>query len=193
MKLSYFPQLKVIHTSKIFHGQLYIPLANWLLMVGTILVASIYNNVWSSRFFLLRIFLTPPIDYVARKCIRCLCYVCHILRYVYGLDDSHIRVASKSIYRYSPMARHCMPGWHIPLFRSHKSARRRLVHAHARIHSRHGFHAVTIWQRATVVRRGRGSISHFPLYSARAGRPASYRKVPWDLAQFDQRVWCFLR
>ena len=45
MKLSYFPQLKVIHTSKIFHGQLYIPLANWLLMTGTILVASIYNNV----------------------------------------------------------------------------------------------------------------------------------------------------
>lgn len=45
MKLSYFPQLKVVHTSKIFHGQLYIPLANWLLMIGTILVASIYNNV----------------------------------------------------------------------------------------------------------------------------------------------------
>lgn len=47
MKLSYFPQLKVVHTSKIFHGQLYIPLANWLLMVGTILVASIYNNTTS--------------------------------------------------------------------------------------------------------------------------------------------------
>jgi hypothetical protein len=49
MKLSYFPQIKVIHTSKIFHGQLYIPVANWLLMIGTILVASIYNNVcrWS--------------------------------------------------------------------------------------------------------------------------------------------------
>ena len=44
MKLSYFPQLKVVHTSKIFHGQLYVPMANWLLMVGTILVASIYNN-----------------------------------------------------------------------------------------------------------------------------------------------------
>jgi KUP system potassium uptake protein len=47
MKLSYFPQLKVVHTSKIFHGQLYIPLANWLLMIGTILVASIYNNTTS--------------------------------------------------------------------------------------------------------------------------------------------------
>jgi KUP system potassium uptake protein len=45
MKLSYFPQIKVVHTSKIFHGQLYIPVANWFLMIGTILVASIYNNV----------------------------------------------------------------------------------------------------------------------------------------------------
>lgn len=44
MKLSYFPQLKVVHTSKIFHGWLYIPLANWSLMIGTILIASIYHN-----------------------------------------------------------------------------------------------------------------------------------------------------
>ncbi len=61
MKLSYFPQLKVIHTSKIFHGQLYIPLANWLLMIGTILIASIYNNV-SHIFYptsLLLLFIFP--------------------------------------------------------------------------------------------------------------------------------------
>lgn len=47
MKLSYFPQIKVIHTSKTFHGQLFVPLANWLLMIGCILVASIYNNTTS--------------------------------------------------------------------------------------------------------------------------------------------------
>ncbi|WWC64924.1 potassium uptake protein [Kwoniella dejecticola CBS 10117] len=47
MKLSYFPQLKVIHTSKVHHGQLYVPMANWLLMIGTVLVASIYNNTTS--------------------------------------------------------------------------------------------------------------------------------------------------
>jgi len=47
MKLSYFPQVKVVHTSKIFHGQLYVPLVNWLLMVGTVLVAAIYNNTTS--------------------------------------------------------------------------------------------------------------------------------------------------
>lgn len=49
MKLSYFPQIRVIHTSRTFHGQLYIPVANWLLMIGTILVASIYNNVSGKR------------------------------------------------------------------------------------------------------------------------------------------------
>ncbi|CAI7588070.1 unnamed protein product [Penicillium manginii] len=47
MKLSYLPQIKVIHTSQIFHGQLFIPIANWLLMIGTILIASIYNNTTS--------------------------------------------------------------------------------------------------------------------------------------------------
>lgn len=60
MKLSYFPQIKVVHTSKVFHGQrkrcvmnilyrliqiVYVPLLNWLLMIGTVLVAAIYNNV----------------------------------------------------------------------------------------------------------------------------------------------------
>ncbi|KAL2064810.1 hypothetical protein VTL71DRAFT_3950 [Oculimacula yallundae] len=47
MKLSYFPQIKVVHTSKIFHGQVYIPLINWLLMIGTVLAAAIYNNTTS--------------------------------------------------------------------------------------------------------------------------------------------------
>ena len=45
IKLSYFPQIKVVHTSKIFHGQIYIPWINWLLMVGTIVVTAAYNNV----------------------------------------------------------------------------------------------------------------------------------------------------
>lgn len=44
MKLSYFPQVKLIHTSKIFHGQIYIPFANWLLMIGTVIVTAVYSN-----------------------------------------------------------------------------------------------------------------------------------------------------
>ncbi|KAH7390744.1 potassium transporter-domain-containing protein [Phaeosphaeria sp. MPI-PUGE-AT-0046c] len=47
MKLSYFPQVKVVHTSKDYHGQLYVPAANWLLMVGTVVVAAVYNNTTS--------------------------------------------------------------------------------------------------------------------------------------------------
>jgi KUP system potassium uptake protein len=44
MKLSYCPQVKVVHTSHIFHGQVYVPFLNWLLMIGAVLVTAIYNN-----------------------------------------------------------------------------------------------------------------------------------------------------
>ncbi|CRK28359.1 hypothetical protein BN1723_018352, partial [Verticillium longisporum] len=44
MKLSFCPQMKVVHTSRKFHGQVYVPFLNWLLMLGTILVTAVYNN-----------------------------------------------------------------------------------------------------------------------------------------------------
>ncbi|WPH02717.1 Hypothetical protein R9X50_00558500 [Acrodontium crateriforme] len=44
MSSSYFPQLRVKHTSDTFHGQVYIPVANWILMVGTVIVTAVYNN-----------------------------------------------------------------------------------------------------------------------------------------------------
>jgi KUP system potassium uptake protein len=46
-KLSYFPSIKIVHTSKVFHNQLYVPLANWLLMIGTVIVTAVYNNTTS--------------------------------------------------------------------------------------------------------------------------------------------------
>jgi KUP system potassium uptake protein len=49
MSLSYFPKVKLVHTSERFHGQLYIPLANWLMMIGTVIVTAVYNNVSYSR------------------------------------------------------------------------------------------------------------------------------------------------
>ena len=49
MRLSYFPHIKVTHTSKTFHEQVYMPLANWLLMVGTVIVTAVYNNVRQPR------------------------------------------------------------------------------------------------------------------------------------------------
>ena len=45
MNVSYFPHIKAVHKSKIFHNQIYIPLANWLLMIGTVVVTAVYNNV----------------------------------------------------------------------------------------------------------------------------------------------------
>lgn len=45
MRLSYFPHIKVIHTSRKFSEQVYIPLANWLLMIGTVIVTAVYSNV----------------------------------------------------------------------------------------------------------------------------------------------------
>ncbi|KAH8909965.1 potassium transporter [Coniochaeta sp. PMI_546] len=47
MRLSYFPHIKVVHTSKRFHEQIYIPIANWLLMIGTVVVTGVYNNTTS--------------------------------------------------------------------------------------------------------------------------------------------------
>src|SRR6187551_686731 len=44
LKLSYCPQVKVVHTSRTFHGQLYVPFLNWLLLCGTILVTAVYSN-----------------------------------------------------------------------------------------------------------------------------------------------------
>jgi hypothetical protein len=34
-----------VHTSKLFHGQVYMPLANWLLMIGCVVVTAAYSNV----------------------------------------------------------------------------------------------------------------------------------------------------
>ncbi|KAH8888994.1 potassium transporter [Thozetella sp. PMI_491] len=47
MRLSYFPHIKVIHTSMRFHEQVYIPMANWLLMIGAVVVTAVYNNTTS--------------------------------------------------------------------------------------------------------------------------------------------------
>ncbi|ELR06180.1 hypothetical protein VC83_00733 [Pseudogymnoascus destructans] len=44
MKMSYFPHIKTVHTSTLFHGQVYMPLANWLLMIGCVIVTAAYSN-----------------------------------------------------------------------------------------------------------------------------------------------------
>ncbi|KAI1435951.1 potassium transporter [Xylaria sp. CBS 124048] len=44
MTLSYCPHVKVVHTSTKFHGQIYVPFVNWILMVGTVIVTAVYSN-----------------------------------------------------------------------------------------------------------------------------------------------------
>jgi K+ transporter len=45
MRVSYFPHIKTVHTNTKFHEQVYMPLANWLLTIGTVVVTAVYNNV----------------------------------------------------------------------------------------------------------------------------------------------------
>ncbi|CAK7237025.1 hypothetical protein SBRCBS47491_009836 [Sporothrix bragantina] len=47
MRLSYFPHIRVVHTSRRFHDHVYVPLANWLLLIGTVVVTAVYNNTTS--------------------------------------------------------------------------------------------------------------------------------------------------
>jgi KUP system potassium uptake protein len=54
MNTSYFPHINLIYTSDKFHGQVYIPIANWLMMVGTVIVTAVYSNV-----SLLHIYIYP--------------------------------------------------------------------------------------------------------------------------------------
>ena len=44
IKLSYFPAIEVRHTSRTHHNQLYVPLANYLLCIGTVIIAAVYKN-----------------------------------------------------------------------------------------------------------------------------------------------------
>ncbi|KAL8371537.1 hypothetical protein RB595_001364 [Gaeumannomyces hyphopodioides] len=47
MRMSYFPRIRVVHTSNRFHDQIYIPVANWLLLLGTVVLTIVYNNTTS--------------------------------------------------------------------------------------------------------------------------------------------------
>jgi len=47
VKLSYFPQIEVRHTSETYHNQLYVPLVNYLLCIGTVIITAVFNNTTS--------------------------------------------------------------------------------------------------------------------------------------------------
>jgi KUP system potassium uptake protein len=47
VKLSYFPQIEIRHTSKTYHNQLYVPFVNYLLCIGTVIITAVFNNTTS--------------------------------------------------------------------------------------------------------------------------------------------------
>lgn len=47
VKLSYFPQIQVVHTSKTYHNQLYVPLVNYLLCIGTVAITAVFRDTTS--------------------------------------------------------------------------------------------------------------------------------------------------
>lgn len=44
VKLSYFPQIQVKHTSKTVHSQLYVPVVNYLLCIGTVIITAVFRD-----------------------------------------------------------------------------------------------------------------------------------------------------
>lgn len=97
MKLSYFPQLRVVHTSKIFHGQLFIPVANWLLMIGTILIASIFNNVSTSSLSILSHFKLTSQQTTSLGNAYGVCVM-----FVTFFDTCMVSLTAIFVWRYSP-------------------------------------------------------------------------------------------
>jgi KUP system potassium uptake protein len=45
VNMSYFPPVKIVYTSVKYHSQIYCPFANWLMMVGTIVVTAVFRDV----------------------------------------------------------------------------------------------------------------------------------------------------
>ncbi|KAL2016720.1 hypothetical protein VTK56DRAFT_3149 [Thermocarpiscus australiensis] len=46
MRLLYFPYIMTMYTSAEFHEQVYMPSANWLLMIGTVIMIGVLDNVY---------------------------------------------------------------------------------------------------------------------------------------------------
>ena len=78
MVLGCFPRLKIIHTSKRFMGQIYIPVINWFLMIMCIAVVAAFRstndiaNAYGDVLFYLSVF---------RNVLYCL-YNARIIRYI---------------------------------------------------------------------------------------------------------------
>ena len=79
--------IKMVHTSSKFHEQVYMLLANWLLMIGRVVVTVVYNN--ASPLPLLSVFrrggmVLTETDNQPGQCIRHLRHHGHLSHHVHG-------------------------------------------------------------------------------------------------------------
>ena len=178
MKLSYFPQIKVVHTSKIFHGQLYVPIVNWLLMIGTVLAAAIYNNVstlgnryvsvHTADYFSRRPHLEMPMGMLCPilaceianiKSQQSLRHVRHFLRHVHGVSRGFDCVAYPPIFCLLPLAHDRMSRWTVLVFRPREGSSGCLVHSNTIRCACLPLHFMEIWKGAAM---GGRSLRPFP-------------------------------
>lgn len=114
MRLSYFPHIKTVHTSRQFHDQIYMPFANWLLMIGTVVVTAVYNNVsWSSRLSFDH-FLTFGIDNESGPCLRCLRHSRDVYHDLSSVSSGTHRLASADLGCAVWIPSLHSPGQHLP-------------------------------------------------------------------------------
>lgn len=83
-------------------------MVNWLLMIGTVLVATIYNNVCIFPITLGASANLIVIDNISRKRLWSMRYVRHILRHLHGLTCRNVCLANQSILYLLPLVDNCL-------------------------------------------------------------------------------------
>jgi K+ transporter len=79
VKLSYFPQIQVVHTSKTYHNQLYVPLVNYLLCIGSVAITAVSLTILPFECGPLTTVTGLPQHDIPRPSIRRLCHVRDLL------------------------------------------------------------------------------------------------------------------
>ncbi len=180
MKLSYFPQIKLVHTSKIFHGQIYIPFANWLLMAGTIIVTAVYSNVSPKhRKSHQTVFVDSLADYPTGQCIWRLRYPRDVHHHVHGLHRCFDHLEDPPSHRRNWLYDIQLSGWPVPFLRTHKGSRRRMVHTRPRHRPLKHLHPLALRKGTAMESRTRRSFPTIPTRHPRRKRRTTPNPSLW--------------
>lgn len=179
IKLSYFPQIRVIHTSDKFHNQIYIPWVNWLLMIGTICVTAAYSNttklgevcksfmgvilLFVLAFWILHmrerrcgVSINMRRDSRADSCrllgLWCLRHLGHLHHNLHGIPCRVGRLAALHLPRCRGIPCLQSAGWALSFLGPHQSTRRGLVHPPPSSPPLQHLRSMALWQREPVAR-----------------------------------------